>query len=342
LPASIDLTMSLREPLRFVPHCHERIWGGKRLTPFLRGARAATQPIGEVWTLVDRPGESSRVDGGRLEGHSLGELCRSEGPALLGRARPQSTGFPLLVKLLDTGERLSVQVHPDARTAARLSHGAQGKTECWYVLSAREGACLHLGLRPGVGPERIRASAGTEALVDLLQEWPVETGDFVFVPPGTVHSIGAGITLVEIQESSDTTYRLYDWGRVGPGGRPRETHLEQALESIDYRGTPSGPVQPRWRETSQGMRVAELVDCAAFVVSLLEINGRAERTTHERPLVYVVLAGRGSMRVEGCDGEHSLEAWETWLLPADAALHHIAAKDSALRLLVVEARGEGN
>jgi mannose-6-phosphate isomerase len=237
--------MSLREPLRFVPRCHEKVWGGSRLAAFLRGTRGGTVPIGEVWTLVDRPGESSRVDGGRHAGRSLSELVHAEGSACWTRAR--SDGFPLLVKLLDTGEKLSVQVHPDARTAARLARGAQGKTECWYVLSARAEARLHLGLKPGVSAARLRASAGSSALVDLLEEWPVEAGNFVFVPAGTVHSIGAGITLVEIQESPTRPFDSSTGGasvRTGSRARP-----PRGCAGIDrLRRSPGSPVVPVARD----------------------------------------------------------------------------------------------
>ncbi len=334
--------MSLREPLRFAPHCHEKPWGGNLLAGFLPAGRTGTAPVGEVWTLVDRPGESSRVDGGRFEGRSLRELMSSERSALLGSARPFDEGFPLLVKLLDTGANLSVQVHPDDRIASRLANGAQGKTECWYVLAAQPGARLYLGLKPGVDAARFASAAGTDAVVDLLQDWPIETGHFVFVPPGTVHSIGAGITLVEIQESSDTTFRLFDWGRTGTDGKPRAVHLEEALESIDYSQPLAGPVFPRWAAASRGVRAAGLVDCAAFSVSLLAIDGHVERTTSDRPMVYVVLAGRGSLRVDGVAGERQLDSWQTWLLPSDVALHHIDSSDTELRLLVAEPRGEGN
>ncbi len=308
--------MSLREPLLLLPEPFPRIWGG------------------EVWTLTDREGACSRVQGGRHDGKLLGELVRSERADLLGSARASADGrFPLLVKRIETRQVLSVQVHPDDEAARALDRGAQAKTECWYVLDAQSNARLYLGLEPGVDAERMAACAGKAEIVDLLRHWPVEAGQFVFVPAGTVHAIAAGLHLVEIQENSDTTYRLYDWGRGGADGEPRPIHVTEALRSIDYVRRVDGPVAPEPREEAAGVRAALLVDCPAFRVEWLEITGAVERPTRGRPLVYVVLGGRGRLSIAGASTGTSLLALQTWLVPAGAEAHRIESDAGPLHLL---------
>ena len=334
--------MPLRQPLRFSPYPCEKVWGGERLRVVLGWSSDGHSPIGEVWTLADRPDVDSRVQGGGLHGRSLQELLRDDRTALLGSTRPAARGaFPLLVKLLDTRKNLSVQVHPDQRVARSLGGGAEGKTECWYVLAAEPGARLYLGLRPGVDSDRLAALAASPGVVELLREWPIQAGQFVYVPPGTVHAIGAGITLVEIQDNSDTTFRLYDWQRAGLDGEPRRTHVAQALRSIDYQQVLAGPVVPESQATGTGSSGATLIDCPAFRVEWLETNAVISRSTCARPLVYVVLAGKGRLMVEGADGEWPIEPWQTWLLPADVEGHRIEALAGELSLLAAVPGSQG-
>jgi mannose-6-phosphate isomerase len=265
----------------------------------------------------------------------------SDSSALLGRSRAGAGGsFPLLIKVLDAHQNLSLQVHPDAKTARRLGGGARGKTECWYVLSAEPESRLYLGLDPDVDRAQFTAAAGTSGLVDLVVSQPVRPGQFVFVPPGTVHAIGAGVTLVEIQENSDTTYRLFDWGRSGLDGSPRAIHVEEALKSIDYGRRPPVPTFPEFEHVDEFTRRALLADCPAFRVSLLEIVGHADRSTDGLAVVYVVIEGAGRLTVKEGGAEVRLQSGQTWLLPADVGKHRIESGDGALKLLAAEAAAE--
>ena len=326
------------EPLRcerlFVP----KPWGGRALE---RQPGLALPPgkIGETWELVDRAKENSVVAEGTFRGRRLRDVLASHRAAYLGRSALSPTGeFPVLVKFLDAEEDLSVQVHPHAGVAAGLPAGDAPKTECWYILDARPGSCVYLGLVPGVDARTLRERAGSREIVGLLRRHTVRAGDFLFVPGGTVHAIGAGVTLAEVQQTSDTTYRIYDWGRVESDGRPRPIHLEQALGVTRFDDGAQGPVRPVARALPDGTRRASLVDCESFAVDLCEIATRGTFDTDERALVYVVLAGEGRLE-RGGDGARSvrLSPGDTWLVPASWGEHHVEAR-APLRLLAVRTK----
>ena len=329
--------MTLAEPLRFRPLPFPKVWGGDRLEPFLGVSFPdhPVGPVGEVWQLVDRDGTSSTVEGGSLDGRSLSGLMLSERESVLGDARPSADGhFPLLVKLLDASMPLSVQVHPDARTAERL--GGEAKDECWYVLDAAPDGVLYLGLRPGVDAKTFAGGAGGPRIVDMLQPFDVSAGQFVAVPAGTVHAIGSGVTLVEVQENADTTYRLFDWDRVGLDGRPRELHLESALQSVDFETPPQGPVDPVF-ETDAGVNERALLwTNERFHVECLRVHDAWERDTLGLPTVYTVLGGRGALRAG--EGVRPLKRGQTWLLPAAVGTHRFEESDGELSVLAVQAR----
>lgn len=324
--------MSIQEPLRFRPRAFPKVWGGRRLADFVPGGLEIEGPVGEVWELVERNDCSSEVDGGTFEGRRLSGLMLSERADLLGTASPSSDDrFPLLVKYIDAVQPLSVQVHPDARTAKRL--GGEPKDECWYILSAEPGAVVYLGLAPGVDPKTFAADAHTHKVVDLLREVEVRGGEFLSVPAGTVHAIGAGVTLVEVQENADTTWRVFDWDRPGLDGEPRPLHLEQALQAIDYERVSDGPITPSFDTGGNG--VASLHQGRSFNVDLLRVNEPLECSTGGTPWVYVVLAGRGTL-VTG-SGEWRLGRGETWLIPAGLGEYRFTAADGELEVLRVEA-----
>jgi mannose-6-phosphate isomerase len=269
---------------------------------------------------------NSEVAEGRFAGRTIADLMRTDSRAILGRARATSDGrFPLLVKFLDATQPLSVQVHPHRSTARA---GQTSKTEAWYILAAEPGSSIFLGLRPDVGPEKLAAHATSPEIVDLLQRFDVHAGQFVFVPGGTIHAIGAGVTLVEVQDNSDCTLRFYDWGRPGLDGKPRDVQVEDALGAIRYGQKTAGPTAPR---LSRG--AGTLVDCDEFALELIEIQAdAAEARTDDAALVYVALAGRG--KITGRDGSEawSLAPGDTWLVPASFGAHRIEASGT-LRLL---------
>ncbi len=219
-------------PIRFRPLLMERVWGGRGLADFGKELPAG-RPIGESWELVDRPEAESVVAGGELDGVTLGSLWRDR-PELFGaRAADLGPRFPLLIKLLDAREALSVQVHPPAAVAA--AHAGEPKTEAWFIAAADPDAHLLVGLRPGVTRALVEAALRDgDDVAALLHRIDVAHGDAILIPSGRVHAIGPGIVIVEIQQSSDTTYRVYDYGRPGLDGRPRDLHVGQSLESIDF------------------------------------------------------------------------------------------------------------
>ena len=253
--------------------------------------------------------------------------------SLLGKARPSVNGaFPLLIKYLDAAQPLSVQVHPDHVAAKRL--GVEGgKTECWYILSAEPGALIYLGLKPDVDATTFAEKAAGPDVVDLLMPYEVEAGQFVFVPAGTVHAIGAGITLAEVQENCDVTFRLYDWGRLGLDGKPREAHVEEALLAMQYDQELAGPVTPDL--SGDLCRHTTLVDCEAFRVELYDLAGRVDFDTESLPNVYMALAGKGVLR--SGDRELPVEAGDVWLVPAVVGAHALELDGEELRVLRVTA-----
>ncbi|MEZ6018393.1 MAG: type I phosphomannose isomerase catalytic subunit [Planctomycetota bacterium] len=327
--------MTIAVPLRLSPRAAEKVWGGARLAGLVSDPLDATGPVGEVWICSDREERGSVVVGGPFDGRSLRGLMLSEREALLGEAGTNAAGeFPLLVKLLEAAQDLSIQVHPDAVAAERL-HG-ESKEECWYILHADPGAEVYVGLADGVDARRFAARAATPDVVDLLARHVVHAGDFVHVPTGTVHGIGAGITLVEVQESSDTTYRLYDWGRLGLDGKPRATHLDEALASIDYGVRPAGPVRAEFRAQVGGDsvdRAALLVDTKPFRVELLELHRGGPLGVDALPSVLVVLSGSGQLSTAATEAPLEIRAGQCWLLPADAQRARIGEASGDLTLL---------
>ncbi|HWH11679.1 MAG TPA: type I phosphomannose isomerase catalytic subunit [Solirubrobacteraceae bacterium] len=220
-------------PLRFVPLHQERVWGGRRLAELFGRELAEGRPIGESWELVDRPEAQSVVAGGPLAGVTLGELWRGRRDLFGTRATGVRGRFPLLIKLLDARDVLSVQVHPPVALASLL--GGEPKTETWIVLDAAPGAYLLVGLREGATRaqlERCLRAGGDVA--DLLHRVDVRGGDAILIPSGRVHAIGPGNVILEIQQNSDTTYRVFDFNRPGLDGRPRDLHVDESLASIDF------------------------------------------------------------------------------------------------------------
>jgi mannose-6-phosphate isomerase len=255
------------------PEFVERPWGARNLAPVYPEHRC-DKPVGEVWLT----GDGNRVANGPLAGRTLGELCREYGRALVGESARETERFPLLIKFLFPREKLSVQVHPDDEAARRVGQ-ACGKTECWYVLEAGPGAQVALGLKPGVTREQL-ARAIQEVRAEELLNWvDIYAGEMIYVDAGTVHTIGPGSILVETQQNSDTTYRLYDYGR------PREIHVEQGLAAAKER-TQAGKVM---REG------ATLVASPCFVVEKLVLSETRCFEAGHSPQIFVVLEGLGAI-----------------------------------------------
>lgn len=222
-------------PLKFRPIYQERIWGGTLMEEHLnRTLPEHGDPIGESWELSDRDDAQSVVAEGALADWTVNELFHYYRSAFAGSAAMKYTRFPLLVKLIDAGERLSLQVHPDENACAQLGNGAEPKTEMWYVIAARKNAKILAGLNPRSTRLQIMEKLDSPEVETLLQVYPSLPGDAYFIQSGTLHAIGAGNLILEIQQNSDTTYRISDWGRVGSDGKPRQLHREAGLKSICF------------------------------------------------------------------------------------------------------------
>jgi mannose-6-phosphate isomerase len=226
--------------LRFLPLYQERVWGGRALAEVLHRALPSEKIIGESWEIVDRPEAQSQVADGPWAGRTLRDVLERDAAAVMGPRWDPARRFPILVKWLDARDRMSLQVHPPAAVAASL--GGEPKTENWYIAEAAPGAAVMAGLRPGVTKVQFEAALRSHQLEPLVHRILVHKGDSIFVPSGRLHAIDAGNLILEIQQNSDTTYRVYDWGRVGLDGKPRQLHIEESLKSINFADAEPAPI----------------------------------------------------------------------------------------------------
>ena len=224
--------MTTLYPFTFKPIFKERVWGGRAIERLYGKKLPPGVPIGESWEISDRPGDASVIANGPLAGKDLRWLMEHHERELLGTAKSANGRFPLLIKILDAQEKLSLQVHPPARQAAELK--GEAKTEAWYIAEAASGAELYVGLKRGVTRAEFETKIRTGAVAECFHRVPVKAGDTMFLPSGRVHAIGAGLVIFEIQQNSDTTYRVFDWNRVGLDKKPRELHVAESLASIDF------------------------------------------------------------------------------------------------------------
>jgi len=312
------------EPLRFERHFLEKVWGGRTLAD-RPGIDLPPGKIGETWEVVDREGENSLVATGGLQGLSLRELMKRHGAALLGKVPAAKEGrFPWLVKYIDASENLSVQVHPDDASCTRIP-GAEAKTEAWFVVDARPGSRLYAGLRPDVTARDFERVADGPGVLETLLTWEVRAGDCLLVPGGTVHAIGAGITILEVQQNSDTTYRLWDWGRPG-----RETHVREALACVRFGDPERGPIRPRWFPEGEHS-VAHLARCQHFGMNALRLTRPTRFSTQSQCNLYAVTGGHGRLRW-GTE-ERPLVPGDVWLVPASQGYHTFEPLEGTLELV---------
>lgn len=298
-------------PLRFELILRRYLWGGRRLGDLLGKPIGPENDYAESWELCDHGADQSRVALGPLAGATLGELVARRGRELLGRHDPLPR-FPLLFKFLDASRTLSVQVHPDDALAARHDPPDSGKTEAWVVLAAEPGSRVYAGLRPGVGREELASAVRDGVVESLLHAFEPRVGDCVLIPAGIVHALGAGLVVAEIQQSSDLTYRLFDWNRVGPDGRPRTLHIDEALEAIDFEAGPIGRQAPR---PSDRPGVERLTECPYFVLERWRLDEPARWRGDRRCGVLAVVDG--ALRVEGDCASGALRRGGTILIPAE-------------------------
>ena len=312
------MTAPLPYPMKLVPRLLEKPWGGRRIETVLHRRLAVEGPVGESWEVFDRDGASSEIANGPLAGRLLADL---RGPA----------PFPLLFKLLDATETLSVQVHPDAAAAAKL--GGEAKTECWFVLHAEPGARVWRGLRDGCSEQDFVAALRRNDVESCLHSFEVRPGDTIFVPAGTVHSIGAGVLLAEVQQNSDTTFRLYDWGR------PRELHVRQAVQSIHFGPRSPDKVPAQVLEDEGTFRRELLVSCRHFAAECFVAMGTftLELTPAPAPFqVLHVLSGTAELRTfrRGV-APVAVAQGDTVLLPGEYDSYELDPGTTVLRALVI-------
>ncbi|HVS54373.1 MAG TPA: type I phosphomannose isomerase catalytic subunit [Opitutaceae bacterium] len=285
----------MRELLRFQPLYQERVWGGRALENSLGRKLPAGQPIGESWEIVDRPEAQSIVEGGQLNAQSLRSVLARHAAEVMGPKWPAGKPFPVLVKWLDCRERLSLQVHPPASLAAEL--GGEPKTENWYIAETAPGAELIVGLKRGVTREQFERAIAEQGVEACVHHFRVAAGDSILVHSGQVHAIDAGNLILEIQQNSDTTYRVYDWGRTGLDGLPRPLHVAQSLRSIDW--TDFEPAPTRAAPTS-----GTIADCAEFSIRrvVLGAGERVHLRAGEQPRIVSVVSGAVHAHLENTSG----------------------------------------
>lgn len=304
--------MSVLYPLRFQPILRRYLWGGRRLET-LGKQLPPGDDYAESWEIVDRGADQSVVTDGPLAGTPIHALLREHATALMGK-HAGVTQFPLLFKFLDANNRLSIQVHPDDAKAGKLNPPDRGKTEAWVIVAADPGSYLYAGLRPGVDRETLSREVTRrtcELCIELIEPRP---GDCFFLPAGVVHALGPGLLVAEIQTPSDTTYRLYDWNRLGPDGRPRPLHVEAALDCINF---DYGEVHAQQAQVTSEPGVERLVECREFVLDRWQLSGTRRLASDDRCHLLAVL--EGAIAIEGDPAGRPLARGELALVPAECS-----------------------
>jgi mannose-6-phosphate isomerase len=304
--------------LLFKPIYQERVWGGRGLESFLGRKLMGSAPIGESWELVDRPEAQSVAAVGPWAGKSLRELMVTRGNEIMGPHWPKARPFPILVKWLDCRERLSLQVHPPEGIAARL--GGEPKTENWYIARAEPGAAVLAGLKPDVSPAAFRSALKNGSAGSLVHRLPTMAGDSLLIRSGVMHAIDGGNLILEIQQNSDTTYRVYDWGRVGLDGKPRAMHIEQSMASLDANtaGTP--------QLVRSADKKSVLAECREFTITRhrLAEGEKLAFGAGEQARILSVVAGTVAA------GDTNLVLGNNVLLPHDGAFTFVARPDAVV------------
>ena len=291
------------DPIVFTPIYQERVWGGREFSSRLGRSLPGSQPIGEAWEMVDRPEAQSVVAEGPLRGKTLHELWTDHRAEIFGAHHGQrGERFPLLCKLLDARDRLSVQVHPPAAVAPQLR--GEPKTEVWYFLACDPGSRIYAGLSSGTTRASFEEKLGRGEIEECLHVLPTHEGDSIFIPSGRLHAIGEGNLIVEIQQNSDTTYRVFDWNRTGLDGKPRELHIKESMLSTDF-----ADFEPELDHVASGV----VAECEHFRVEKKILAAPEDLRPQGDFAIVTVVAGRAVC------GERAFGAGDFFLLPADNA-----------------------
>ncbi|MCP1307691.1 type I phosphomannose isomerase catalytic subunit [Paenibacillus tyrfis] len=313
-------------PLQCKPEFKERVWGGRALEQF--GLELPEGKIGEGWMIGDHPNGTTTVANGELAGMGLDQIREQYGSEFFGsKGFSEKNGrFPLLIKLLDCQDDLSVQVHPNDHYE-RLPQGELGKTEMWYILDAKPGAKIIYGLKDGVTREQLAEAIEQNRILDCLNEVTAEAGDSFYIPAGTVHALGAGVLVAEIQQNSDSTYRLYDYDRLGLDGKPRELHIEDSLNVIAYENSGATYMKTNLNASGEWLTLAR---SPFFVTEKGRVEGRWPlQTSPESFVIHIICEGTGSIR--WADGELNVKPGECYLLPASLGSYSLEGSMTVLR-----------
>lgn len=309
-------------PFLLTPTLHVKVWGGRKLETVLQKPLATDEPYGESWELHD----TSIITNGALSGRTLGDVLAEYGTALVGEGNDPAEGFPLLAKLLDASDWLSIQVHPDDTQANELEGLPRGKTEAWIILDSEPGAQLVIGMEAGTSQASMAQAIRENKLEEMIVYANVVPGDVLYIPAGTVHAIGPGILLYEIQQSSDTTYRLYDWGRMGLDGNPRELHIDKGVQVSNLATLPK--IQHFSADTSP---VVTLVDGEFFTTTLHRLSQAMPSTIQTRGRFHALTCIENSAQIEWDTSAVLFRKGQTILVPASLPEYTLRGDATVLR-----------
>lgn len=327
----MDNIQSNLYPLKFDLVYMSKIWGGDRIFPY-KGMTSPSGDIGETWEISPMEGHESVVSNGDLSGQNLGQLTQRYGAHLLGQQVFDRFGgkFPLLIKMIDANDDLSVQVHPNDEYALK-HHNSLGKTEMWYLLDCTEDAKIYAGWKKETNPTQLKQIVQTDEVMEYLDLHRPQKGDVFFLPAGKVHTIGAGCLILEIQEASDITYRMFDFNRTDDKGNKRELHIDRSAEVVDYRvNTKSTEAY----DHSAQDRLETLVDCTYFRTSMLALTRDFELPVAERDSFTVLFVEDGEVSIEGKGFDPVVASkGETLLLPAALQECHLKLRSSTAKII---------
>ena len=318
-------------PLLFEPNLHSVIWGGNQLRPY-KGFVTSDEPIGESWEVSAVPTSTSIISNGEWTGKDLISAINEHPEKILGKAVNEKYHgqLPLLVKFIDAKRDLSIQVHPNDEMAQR-EHGKMGKSEMWYIIKADEDAHLYAGFKQEITPEEYQQRIANGTITDVLADHQVKAGDVFYLPAGRIHAICGGIMLAEVQQSSDVTYRIFDYNRPGMDGKPRELHTELAAKALDYH------VEANYRTEydSESDKAVQIIDSPYFDVRVMDINKPMHRNLmkYDSFIISMCIAGDCKIRIRSTEDEIVLKAGNSTLIPAATADYDVIPLSNASKVL---------
>ena len=318
-------------PLLFEPNLHTVVWGGNQLRPY-KGLASSDEPIGESWEVSAVPSSTSIISNGKWQGKDLISVINEQPNAILGKKVNEKYHgqLPLLVKFIDAKRDLSIQVHPNDEMAQR-EHGKMGKSEMWYIIKAEKGAHLYAGFKQNITPYEYQKRVEDGSITEVLADHKVKAGDVFYLPAGRVHAICGGIMLAEVQQSSDVTYRIYDYNRPGMDGKPRELHTELAAKALDYH------VEANYRTeyADSSNKAVQVIDTPYFDVRVMEISKPFHRDLrkYDSFIITTCIEGDCKIHVRGTGDEVLVKEGHSALIPASIADYDVFPQNATTRLL---------